>query len=94
MSDINPILAGMRREMEIMNKSLARMCKTHAQLLTEEWITRDQAMETLKISNRTLDNLKRSGELPYSKIKGLIYFKASDIENLLNKHYNQPLKPH
>lgn len=100
MSDLQPILAGMRREMESMNKSIAHICKTHAQVLSEEWITKDQAMATLKISARTLENLKKNGLLPYSKVNGLIYFKTIDIENLLNNHYsqatstdNKPTKP-
>lgn len=90
MSDLQPILEGMRREMETMNKSFAQICKTHAQVLSEEWITKDQAMATLKISARTLENLKKNGLLPFSKVNGLIYFKTIDIENLLNKHYSQP----
>jgi predicted site-specific integrase-resolvase len=60
---------------------------THAQRISEEWITADQVMQILKISIRTLETLKKSGKLPYSKINGLVYFRTVDLENLLNQTY-------
>jgi len=90
MSEILPILSGIRHEMETMNKSLAKMTKTHAQIISEEWVTPDQVKATLDISDRTLANLKKSGQLPCSKINGLIYYRTIDIENLLKLNYSNP----
>ena len=96
MSELLPILSGIKLEMQTMNKSLSVMIKTHSQTLSEEWITKDQVMAVLKISLRTLDSLKASGKLAFSKINGLIYFRSTDIEKLLNENYvdhssiNQP----
>ena len=87
MSELLPILSGIKLEMQTMNKSLAVMIKTHAQVLSEQWITKDQVMVILKISLRTLDSLKGSGKLPFSKINGLIYYRTIDIENLLKINY-------
>ena len=66
------------------------MTKTHAQILSEQWVTPDQVKATLNISNRTLANLKKSGQLPCSKINGLIYYRTIDIENLLKLNYSNP----
>lgn len=82
----------MRHELEALSKSVAQMNKTHAQLLTEEWITKDQAMRILKICPRTLNSLKSSGKLPYSKVQGTLYFRTADIENLLKQNYISDLK--
>ena len=91
MSDLGPILAGMRRELEGMSKSLALMNKTHVAVLTEEWITKSQAMAVLRISSRKLEYLKSSGKLAYSKVEGMIRFKVADIEQLLQQNYVHPL---
>ena len=88
MSELLPILSGIKLEMQTMNKSLSQMIKTHAQVLSEEWITKEQVLAVLKISTRTLDSLKGSGKLPFSKINGLIYYRTIDIENLLNLNYS------
>jgi len=87
MNEILPILSGIKLEMATMNKSLTKMIKTHAQILSEQWVTPDQVKATLNISNRTLANLKKSGQLPHSKVNGLIYYRSVDIENLLKLNY-------
>lgn len=87
MSDLLPIISGIRLEMELMNRSLAQMTKTHAQVISEEWITPEQVKAILKISNRTLETLKKNKQLPYSKVNGLVYFRTVDLEHLLKEHY-------
>jgi len=41
----------------------------------------------LKISTRTLQSLRNNKLLAFSQINGKIYFKTSDIEAYLNRHY-------
>lgn len=90
MSDILPILSGIKRDMESLSRSVAQLHKTHAQLLSEEWVNKDQVMAILKISTRTLESLKSKGILPYTKIQGMFYFRTMDIENLLKENYVNP----
>ena len=90
MSELLPILSGIKLEMQTMNKSLSQMIKTHAQVLSEEWITKEQVLAVLKISTRTLETLKGSGQLPFSKIRGVIYFRTVDVEDLLKINYINP----
>ena len=87
MERIFPILSGIRLEMETMNKSLSKMIKTHAQYLDEEWLKKTQAVKILGISNRTLYKLMSTGQLPFSKINGMTYFRTADIETLLRLNY-------
>ena len=90
MSDILPILSSIKRDMESLSRTVAQMTKTHAQLLSEEWVNKDQVLAILKISTRTLESLKSKGILPYTKIQGIFYFRTMDIENLLKENYVNP----
>lgn len=55
--------------------------------LTETWLDNQEVMEVLKISPRTLQAMRDSGTLPFSKVGGKIYYKASDVEKLLEANY-------
>lgn len=52
---------------------------------SKQWLKSTEVMDLLKISPGTLQNLRVNGTLPYSKIGGLIYYDASEINNLLEK---------
>lgn len=58
-----------------------------AQPLSEIWLDVQETCQLLKISKRTLQSYRDNRILAYSQISGKIYFKASDIEKYLNKHY-------
>lgn len=51
------------------------------------WIDGVQVQSALHISEKTLYRHRKSGTLPYSRIRGKIYYKKSDIKELLEKNY-------
>lgn len=55
--------------------------------LSENWLDIQETCILLKISKRTLQSYRDNSILPYSQIAGKIYFKATDIEEHLHKHY-------
>ena len=55
--------------------------------LTDKWLDIQEVCLLLKISKRTLQSYRDNGILPFSQVSGKIYFKASDIEEHLEKHY-------
>lgn len=55
--------------------------------LENMWLDNQDLMQLLHISIRTMQKLRSHGILPYSKINGKVYYRASDIKNLLNIHY-------
>jgi len=57
--------------------------------LSEIWLDIQEACQSLKISKRTLQSYRDNGILPFSQIGGKIYFRATDIEEHLNRHYNK-----
>ena len=89
MNELLTIISFIKRDIEILSKSVAEMKKTHAQVLTEEWIEGKKVATILKIGTRKLQMHRDNGTLPYSQIDGKIYYKTSDVEALLNTHYNK-----
>jgi hypothetical protein len=53
--------------------------------LQEVWLAKHDVMELMQISERTLQNWRTNGIIPYSKIHGKLYYKESDIQQMLNK---------
>ena len=69
-------------------KSLAKITKTHTQLVSEEWNRKEEVLKLLAISPRTFNRLISTGKLPYSKVSGITFIKTSDVEKLLNENYH------
>lgn len=55
--------------------------------LSERWIDNQDAIELLKMSKRTLQTHRDEARLPYTQVGNKIYYKASDIEKMLKKNY-------
>lgn len=56
----------------------------------EQWLSNSEVCGFLKISHRTLQSYRDNGTLPYSQIGRKCYYKASDVEQLLNQSKNNP----
>ncbi len=74
-------------EIDSLRKELKTEKAKTSKKLSETWLDNQEVMEILKISPRTLQNLRDSKSLPFSKIGGKIYYKASDVEKILNENY-------
>lgn len=66
------------------------LLKEHHGMTTKKWLKSTEVMEMLKISPGTLQNFRVNGTLPFTKIGGIIYYDASDIQEVLstNKVHN------
>lgn len=53
----------------------------------KQWLKSYEVRKLLNISAGTLQNLRINGTLAYTKIGGLMYYKYSDIEKVLNGKY-------
>lgn len=69
-------------EMKTIKNSL-----TPQEPIKDNWIGGIEVQNLLHISERTLYRHRRTGKLPYSRIRGKIYYKNSDIRELLEKNY-------
>jgi hypothetical protein len=54
----------------------------------QEWLKSREAKKILGCSEGTLNNLRISGMLPYSKICGTIYIRKSDLQRLFEQNIN------
>jgi predicted site-specific integrase-resolvase len=55
----------------------------------EVWIDKQEILMRLHISNRTLQNWRSKGIIPFARIGKKIFYKESDLRNLLNAHVRQ-----
>lgn len=56
------------------------------QELTNEWLSKKEAMTLMKIkSATTLETLRKNGTLPYTKLGGKILYNRESIQKLLKK---------
>ena len=53
----------------------------------EDWVDGQYVMQILHISPRTLQTLRTNGTLPFSRIGKKLYYKRSDIEQMLKDNY-------
>lgn len=68
---------------------LERYCASARPMLGGEvFLTGEEVCELLKLSTRTLQEYRSRGTLAYYKIGGKILYKQSDIQAMLERHYN------
>ena len=75
--------------MEGILKKLERYCATARPMLGGEvYLTGEEVCSQVRLSTRTLQEYRKLGTLPFYKIGGKILYKQSDIQIMLEKHYN------
>ena len=52
----------------------------------KRWLKSHEVRKLLNISPGTLQTLRNTGKLPFTKIGGLIYYDAGEIDHLLGVH--------
>lgn len=49
------------------------------------WLRSKDVQEMLRISSSSLQNMRNSGAIPYTKIEGTILYPLEDIQKILKK---------
>ena len=89
MKEIIDLLLQLSLEIKFIKAFLEVFRKTRLEQFNESWIDGQDVMQALHISKRTLQSMRDSNELPYSRLNGKFYYKLSDIENMLESNYSQ-----
>ena len=63
-----------------------KIIRTFKMETINEWLDNQDIMLKLHISNRTLQRLRKNGFISYSKIGKKIYYRSSDVEQMLTEH--------
>jgi hypothetical protein len=92
MEEIVKGLLHLSGELKEIKAHLQYLKKTRAEIFNESWIDGQDVLLALNISQRTLQTLRDSGTLPFSKLNGKFYYKVSDLESLLESNYSGNLK--
>ena len=85
----NPQMQLFSQLMEGILKKLERYCATARPMLGGAvCLTGEEVCNQLRLSTRTLQEYRNAGILPFYKIGGKILYKQSDIQTMLERHYN------
>ena len=65
-------------------EDLKDLLKTTTSVKAKKYLKSAEIMEMLRVSPGTLQNLRINGTLPYTKVGGIIYYDAEEIQNVMN----------
>jgi hypothetical protein len=92
MTEVLNLLLQVSQELKVISSYILELRKSRLDNFKETWIDGQDVMQTMHISKRTLQSLRDSGTLPFSRINGKFYYKVFDIEAMLDTNY-EPSKP-
>lgn len=85
-NDMQVVLSALER----MNRRIKEVAQTHKPLFGgEHFLTSKEVCERLYISPRTLQDYRDRKVIPYTQFAGKILYKMSDLERLLDEHYQE-----
>ena len=58
----------------------------------ETFLDNQEFLLLLKISKRTAQTWRDEGKISFSQVGNKIYYKLSDVEKLMQEHYNKSFK--
>jgi hypothetical protein len=71
---------------------LKQLINANAGLPSKKWLKSREVRELLNISHCTLQNIRSTGKLPYTKIGGVFYYDFVDIQKMLQTNKIDKLK--
>lgn len=80
----NDIIRELLQEVKEIKASITDPIKKSDEV--KKWLDNTDVPEMLHVSTRTLQRFRASGMLKYSKLKGKIYYRLSDIHTMLEQN--------
>lgn len=69
---------------EAFARKVDKLCGQHADKGLKEWLDNQDVCLILNISPRTLQTLRDTGKLAYTRIDRKMYYKPEDVEQVIN----------
>ena len=88
MTEIFELILTLQQEIKLITEAVQQKSMPRKDRFAGTWADRQDVMQMLHISQRTLQTLRDSGTLPYSRLNGKFYYRISDIEALLEANYS------
>lgn len=70
---------------DLLDEKLEQLIKKKTCLEGEDLLDNQDLLQVLKISHRTLQRYRSSGDLPYLIMRGKIYYKLSDVNRFIRE---------
>lgn len=74
-------------QLEAINKKLNE--QNESTPLSDVWMDNQDVCALLHVSKRTLQHYRDTGKIPFSQVGAKIYYKATDVDEFLGKHYKK-----
>jgi hypothetical protein len=62
---------------------IKKLLSKQATVKLKKYLKSSEVMDLLQVSPGTLQNLRINGTLPYTKVGGIIYYDAEEIQNIM-----------
>lgn len=82
--EISSLFCSLEESFELIKSTLENRTLT---LNGERFLTNRDICDILHISQRTLQDWRDTGKIPYIQISGKVLYKESDVKRLLEKNY-------
>ncbi len=92
MTEVIQLIEKLSEDFTLMKEYIMSVKQTKPTSLNDTWMDGQEVMLLLKISKRTLQSMRDNGTLPFSRINGKFYYKAEDIEKMLESNYSSSKK--
>jgi predicted site-specific integrase-resolvase len=73
----------MLAHVDMLNQKMQRLYHLHADRKMKKWYDKQDVCQILRISQRTLQQLRDNGTLGYTQINHKMFYKPEDVERLL-----------
>lgn len=67
---------------------IEKILKTKQEKIEDPFLDSQEFLQLMNISKRTAQTWRDDGVIPFSQIGSKIYYKMSDVKELLDKHYH------
>ena len=82
------VLENILEQINDLREMITDLNQTHKDKALENWLDNQDVCHILNISKRTLQTIRDTGQLPFSKIIRTAYYRPEDVEKLLNNSTN------
>lgn len=83
MEENNVIMRELLQEVKAIKVAIINPIKN---IEADKWLDNTDVREMLHVSTRTLQRLRTTGMLKYSKVNGKIYYRLTDINTMLDQN--------
>ena len=73
-------------KIELLEEFKSILSQQNTQITLKRYLKSSEVMDLLQISPGTLQNLRINGTLPYTKIGGIIYYDAQEIQQIMEEN--------